>query len=145
MHRTLAINRWHLLHFAALSFFAARVLRLAVFSSFFSFPPPPPLGPFFSRVAGRKGKAEEASATGVYTCAHTYLRINTSERNEFVRLGTRITCFTCRTGTPWEVRSSFRVTPAPRVSNVSERAERDRFVERNVWIFPPSPTAQLVI
>ena len=116
LHCALAINCWHLLHFAALSFFTARVLRLApsfrfffLISFFFM--------PFLSLRCGMHGKAEKASRDWrayctVCTCARTYLRVDMSEGNEFVCLGTRITCFTCRLELLEKFTRSFRVTPA---------------------------------
>lgn len=92
--RAHAINRWHLLHFVALSFFAVRVLRLSAiffpfFILFFSLR-------FSSLLCGTHGEGREGEWRATYTYAHVYLRIDTPEGNEFVHLGTRITCFTCR-------------------------------------------------
>lgn len=145
--RALAINRWHLLHFAlTLSFFAARVLRLSLFFPPFFYPPFffPPLWHARRRGRGRRAARLVCSRKHkrAYVSTHRYAggkRVRASRDANYL--------FYVPTGTPWEVRSSFRVTPARvRTSAVpngtglplSSSVLLNRaclLIKRNIWIF----------
>lgn len=116
--RAHAINRWHLLHFVALSFFAVRVLRLSrglfLFPFFFLllfFPP------FSSLLCGTHGRRPGRRVARLACHSHTYTRACVSTHRHAGGKRVRASrdanyLFYVPTGTPWEVRSSFRVTSA---------------------------------
>jgi len=112
MHCALAINCWHLLHFTALSFFTARVLRLApTFPfSFFDFF-------FFSAVSfsplrhAREGREGKPRLTCALHSVHVCTYVSISRRHvggKRVRVSRDANyLFYVPTGTPWEVHSKF--------------------------------------
>jgi len=79
------------------SFDSPRRFLFLFFDFFPPLPPPVSFSPLRHAREGREGKPRLTCALrSVHVCTYVHLRVDMSEGNEFVCLGTRITCFTCR-------------------------------------------------